>query len=265
MKLILKDDKMATQKILKLVIIAIISTSMANNMQASLIEPTITTTIVSQSPHQIPQMLELFATDEEDSAFLFDSIRYLANFRQQNERYSVMPQDFRAFTYGMNGNWNLLELCLYGETMSELIFIQTNIAESDKLSYIPLTEGSLHEDRFEYAQITTDGWFGIEPDIFYDWEAICEYGIIPLSIQSSLNDIVFSGTELDELYEWEFVSWPFCYINDFYYNLSTFFENSDRIVVTYISEPNISPSTVPEPATLVLLSFGTLVFVRKRK
>ena len=206
---------------------------MATNTQASLIEPTITTTIVSRTS------------------------------LQQNERYSVTLWDFRAFAYEMN--WNLLDLCLYGETMSELRPIQTDIVVNDKLSYIPFTEGSLYEDRFEYAQIATDARLDIETDILYDWETICEYGITPLSIQSSLDDTDFSGTELDEIYEQEFVAQPFCYVNDLFYDLSIFFEDSERIVVTYSSEPNTSSGVVPEPATLALLSFGTLVFVAKRR
>ncbi len=212
---------MATQKILQLVIITFISMSMATNIQASLIEPTITTTIVSQT------------------------------FLQQNERDSAIPEGFKAFAYGMNGNWNLLELCLYDETMSVLRPIQTGIAANDKLSYIPFTEGSLQEKRFEFNQ--------------YDWEAICEYGITPLSIQSSLGDTGFSGTELDELYDGKFVARALCYGNDIFYDLSTFFEDSERIVITYNSEPNISSAAVPEPTMLVLLSIGTLVVIRKRR
>ena len=222
---------MATQKILKFVIAIIISTSMIANIQASFIETAIMSTNTSQTSPQ------------------------------QNEPYSAIPWDYRAFTYGVNESWDLLELCLYDEIMIGLRSIQTEIAVSDRQLYISLTGGSLYEGMFEFNQIATDGWLGFEPDIFQDWIATCEYDITPLNIPSSLDDAGFSGTGL---YEEDHVVEIVCYVNDFFYDLNTFFEDSEQIVVTYSSEPNLSSATVPEPSTLLFLSFGTLAVIRKK-
>jgi hypothetical protein len=264
-ELILQGYKMATQKILKLVSIIIISAAIATNTQAAVIERTITPTMVSQAPRQIPPTPALFPTFGKDFALSSDSIQYSAISKQQDEQYDVIPPDLSVFAYERNRNWNLLELCLYGQTMPVSWPIQAEITANEVISYIPSTEGPLWENRLEFAQIDTDGRWPFGRDIFYDREAFCSVGITPLSIQSSLDNTVFTVGELDELYEWEFVLWGLCYMNDFYYNLSTFFEDSNRFFVTYRPDGNISPAAIPEPATLVLLSFGTLVLVGKRR
>lgn len=256
---------MATQKMLKLVIIAIASAAIATNIQAGLIEPTVTTTTVSGTPHQISSMPDLFSTVGDDVASSFDSIRYSAISRQQNERYGLMPWDLSAFVYAMNGNSNLLELCLYGTTISVLRPFRAEIAANEAISYVSSTEAPLWENSFEFAQIATNAWLSFEQDTLYDWEVFCRVGTLPLNIQLSLYGTVFSRTELDEPYEWKFVSPVFCYMKDFFYNLSAFFEDSDQFVVTYRPGGDISPAAIPEPATLVLLGFGTLLFVGKRR
>lgn len=227
-ELILKGGKMATQKKLKLVILIIISASMATNIQAGLIEPIITTTRVSQSPYQIPQTPDLFVTAGEDFAFLFDSIQYSAISRQQNQRYGVIPWAFRAFGYGMNRDWNLLQLYPYGVTMSALSPLKAQISANEVLLYIPFTESSLWENRYLYP---------------YD------FSYYP--------------------YAYGFSYYPYTYNLLYYPNLyypNVFFENNEasgQFVVTSGPGERIFPVAVPEPATLVLLSFGTLIFVGK--
>ncbi len=71
---------MATQKILKLVIMIIVSVSMADNIQAGPTEPTITTTMVSQLPRQISLMPELFQdsiveSESVNNKYFFTKIR----------------------------------------------------------------------------------------------------------------------------------------------------------------------------------------------
>ncbi len=205
---------MATQKTLKLVITTIISVSMATNIQAGLIGPTVRITNVLQTPRQIYPTPYLLSSAGEDFAFSFDSIQYSAITAKQYGQYDVIPRDFSVFDYEANRNLNLTELRPPVAATPVLRPVQAEItvnAESTvnkALSYIPFTETPLRGNSFGSARVAADIRPNSEWGPFYNWDVFCTDGIGPLSIQSSLNHIVSSGTELDKLYEQELVGWP---------------------------------------------------------
>jgi hypothetical protein len=254
---------MATQKILKYVIITIVSVTMVTNIQAGILETTITTTAFSQTPRQSTLASDLFSTSKEDFFLPFDSIQYSSISRQQNDRHGAIPWNLRVFTDGINGNRNLLELCQYGETMSLSRSIQDEIPANEALMHNSYKESSLWENQPAFGQSATNSDF--ERDIRDDWETLCKVGTVQSGSQSTLNNPDFSGIEFGEFYEGGFASGAFCYVNNLSYDLSLFFDDLDRLVVTYRTSENISPATIPEPTTLALLSFGILVLIRKRR
>jgi hypothetical protein len=292
-ELMLKGGKMATQKKLKLVIITIISVSMATNIQARLIEPTITTTMVSQTPYPALQIALPFSVGQ----FLDDS--------DTSVQREIMPLGWgkvpaiMAFTpvASTTGSIGLFDPDLDVLSASSSRTSQDNDVITTVPSSIAFEDLTWVEDWAVSGQPVSELQLSLYPSWGRETDPFCPPTYVDLAIPSSLNHTYIEELEkLNELsvslyiddYWYPYDSWsPYgsWYPNDFWYSYGSWcpydfwytygswcpydfwnrIEHFDEAGVTISPEGNTSLAAIPEPATILLLGFGTLVFVAKRR
>ncbi len=257
---------MATQKKLKLVIITIISVSMATNIQAGLIEPTITTTMVSQTPYPALQIALPFSVGQ----FLDDS--------DTSVQREIMPLGWdkvpaiTAFTpvVSTTGSIGLFDPGL--DVLSA--FSSRTSQDNDVITTVPSSiafkDLTWVEDWAVSGQPVSELQLSLYPSLGRETNPFYPPNYVHLAIPSS-----FNHTDIEELekfnellyiddYGYLYNSW--CSYGSWYpYDFWNPIEYFDGAGVTISPEGDTSPAAIPEPATILLLGFGTLVFVAKRR